>query len=136
MREIKLRGKRVGNGEWVYGWYIKATGHWHKRGIHEDWIICHAMQNGGWFALGSKYAVTPETVGQYTGLKDKNDVEIYEGDVVFIKGEDNKGTIVWDSEELEYGLGMEDVQIKLGCFYGRDLEVIGTIHDKDGEQNG
>ena len=120
MREIKFRGKREDNGEWIVGDYTRYSD-------EKSIIMVDLLEE-------EDYWVSSETVGQYTGLKDKNDVEIYEGDVVFIKGEDNKGTIVWDSEELEYGLDMEDVQIKLGCFYGRDLEVIGTIHDKVGDE--
>ena len=114
-RVIKFRGKRVDNSEWVYGDYTRYS--------DENSIILVD------FLEGEDYWVSSETVGQYTGLNDRDGVEIYEGDIVFIKGEDNKGTVVWDSEELEYGLDMENVQIKLGCFYGRNLEVIGNIYD-------
>ena len=72
MREILFRGKRCDNGEWVQGYYIRADHHWHKKGIHKDWIALGAAANGGWFALHKKYAVKTETVGQFTGLTDKN----------------------------------------------------------------
>lgn len=62
MRDLRVRGKRIDNAEYVTGWYVRATYHWHKHGIHEDWIIVSAHQNGGWFALGSKYAVDPNTI--------------------------------------------------------------------------
>lgn len=105
MREIKFRGKRVDNGEWVYGSLIQRIGYTE---IFDDvftWVI------------------VPETIGQYTGLKDKNDTEIYEGDVVRAGG------------------SITEVSFFRGCFYTvihnsnyrlsgwKTLEVIGNIHD-------
>lgn len=64
MREILFRGKRLNNGEWVEGYFIRQYG--------SNEIIT---------ADDEIYHITPETVGQYTGL-DKNGTRIFEGDVV------------------------------------------------------
>jgi len=82
--EIKFRGQRVDNKEWVYGYYFKTP-------LTDE--ATNSKPEDGWFFLSGRerhciaqgscvYEIIPETVGQCTDLKDKNDKKIYESDIV------------------------------------------------------
>ena len=140
MREFLLRGKRTDNGEWVCGYYTKARYFLNKKEMH---IIFEPDVEAFPHCEFTGYEeVLPETVGQFTGLTDKNGVRIFEGDIVtgWFNHEKIVGYIFYGGNaqffiqrDGIYGIGLDNSD----CW----LEVIGNIHDnsellKGGEENG
>ena len=117
MRNILFRGKRVDNGKWTEGYFFKS---WDK--VFLLWGMtgdCPNMEE-----------VVPETVGQFTGLTDKNGKKIFEGDIVE-SPHGTQGVVEWQNAECAFLVNIgDDWQTMDDCPY----EVVGNIYDKEEEK--
>jgi len=122
-RVIKFRGKRIDNGEWVYGDLIHGV----KSKKGKLFILPENINQPGCDYLDG-FDVIPESVGQFTGLTDKNGKEIYEGDI-FNLGDKN---ILYIVEYFDCGLSgrQNGNRSRVGLAHWNDrIEVVGNIHD-------
>jgi uncharacterized phage protein (TIGR01671 family) len=143
MRDILFRGKRKDNGEWVEGYYIKAK--WYLDGKEMHIIFPLDVAIFPHTEVSEYEEIIPETVGQYTGLTDKNGKKIFEGDIVkcYDRNIDDEfiAVVEFGNPNCSYNWGFQlrpitetnfNIDILLWVEMeetGALIEVIGNIHD-------
>lgn len=137
MREIKFRGKSIQTGEWVYGGYVKHQTHTlaplydptrEPKPVPEyqhlilksgfsDWNMAKPLE---------MHEVKEETVGEFTGLRDKNGVEIFEGDIGFFShSPQDIGAVQW----VDAGLWFVKQDKTYYNMRSAEFQIIGNIHE-------
>ena len=128
MREILFRGKRVDNGEWIQGDIVQFPVHGVVRIVEQEPSYKGAE-------------VDSDTVGQYTGLTDKNGRKIFEGDIIHLEYSQVFFGGVYFGEytaEVSYKEGCfitdgmnngDEIETPLSGFNNDEVEIIGNIHD-------
>jgi len=128
-REIKFRGRRLDNGEWVYGYFCLSING--KTLIISAVEYCnHRLWDGE--NPAEAFEVIPDTVRQFIGIKDKNGNYVYEGDLVSAYDGRIKGPVIFEKRGLTFGIPKcpnEIYKFSMNFLESKDIEVVGNVFD-------
>lgn len=136
-REILFKAKREDNGEWIEGYLYKKMESVFIIGVNSgnsDWdsVSGYCYTNDESLDVWPACKVIPETVCQYTGLKDKNEKKIWEGDKLGDKG----AYVIWDKRLCCWAFAFPNSEDTTPLFFDNNFKdmpykVIGSIHDEE-----
>lgn len=125
MRDILFKAKRKDNGEWVEGQYSYIRNPYSEDGEPVTHLICNGTNV-------FNYEIDPDTLCQYTGLKDKNGNRIWENDIVKDEPDYMLGTVIWHCDDY-VGWFLDDEYFEHPQMIDKEMwgncEVIGNIFD-------
>ena len=128
MREILYRGKCTGEDDywgWQEGYYVHLKDIWKNRETYRIYSSFAESDCGNFY--GDWYEVDPNTIGQFSGLVDKNGKRIFKGDIILYR-DDSVGVV--DFADGAFGVRFNDgTSAMFLCFAADYSEVIGNIYD-------
>ncbi|EAC4963694.1 hypothetical protein GPA33_12765 [Listeria monocytogenes] len=124
MREIEFRGKRIDNGEWVYGNLMQFEDS--ATFIFADERKGASTLTYAHFIINNMHAIDEKTIDQYTSLKDKNGKKIFEGDVGWDEHNECYGVVKFEDAKFLYL--WENIAENL-WEVADDIEICGNIHE-------
>ena len=129
-RKVEDNDSQQYGSRWVVGYYVRLSAY--KGGKQ---CISHRIYNGyAEMDCGDLYPdwwnVDPDTVSRFTGKRDHCNQDIFEGDIVYIRCEDEYGVVAWDEDTARFTITHEGVCSDFDNYYGTDLEVVSNIFDE------
>lgn len=141
-RQIKFRDKRLKDGKWIFGNLADYSMNVFNTTIEKKIIFVNilnfATDNFGFVV--DDHAVDPDTIGQFTGLCDKDGREIYEGDIITVKGRYPR-VVLWDKmmwalmpteyyhDEVFWVMNLQHPGVDWWEEFADEFEIISNIHD-------
>lgn len=121
MRGILFRGKRIDNGEWIFGYYFQK-----KNMLSEDGLpVTHCISDDPPFGA----EVEPKTVGQYTGMADKSGDKIFEGDILELDGEEEFFEVGYETNAAKFVIIGDIDMFYFDNVWTSEIKIVGNIHD-------